>query len=575
MKTRGDDISEGDLDLGLLDELFEYILDFDDASVDDETKGGGWRMKKRTQRGRKQHSKKEANKEPGFLNQFIYNSDSDETPCDKRDDGSIKRTTGKKDKRRRNQLTEDAGVDNSMWDFFRPIPQESTTTTLKNPKKSASIPKTGKTAAKTQDTTAKKSTSKVIEKEAIKTDDKAAKKGGLFRRLRRKEKDDETIKSEKSAKDLPIREKTVVPRTGDQSSTIKKKKKVIDTNDKEDSLDPFQFFVDMIEALDPFASDDSDADSSGTDQVSATAENGIASRDDVASGHAEHGIATRDDIVSTEKSGISTKKVSAIDQLVDDARTDSKIVEIRLNFKSLPEPDLGGVDESSQFDDPEPDQDVNGYRLEDNSIIESVTPRQFRNEDESGMDFKCRSVPPLAEEQQVEPAAPLFYVPEASHDSKFEENEKSLKISRRRGLASLVCCMVKKKPKKVVTHDVLAASVPIHSIPATNVVPDDEMSNPKVSETCATEVQSVTTGAPSTLVSEPQGPQSNYGYDQDAQENIDVFYDAMGLDPKTSMLVRELGRPPTISPSDLHEEVVVQIQVRTENSADWSNEGIK
>jgi hypothetical protein len=533
-----------------MDPLWEFILDDHDDSVVAE-EGSGWR-KERSQRGRRQ----EVERETGFFDGlFSCESDyTDESQDDNRDDGNNKRMKGIKETKRRNQKKEDSDVDNSMWDFFgasRQVSKKSTTDTTKNTKRSATTTKTIKT-----NKTPLKSTRKVAnaKKETVQASDKPVKKGGLFGRLRRKEKAVEAFKtvpkpddtekaeySEKDSKPASVHANGITPSSGvspTPSSILKspEKKESDNSIDQDDQLDAFRLFVEMVEALDPFATDDSDTESLLTEFDSPEAENMREARD-----------------------------ASNIDQLVEQARNDSNVVEIRLNFKPVAEDTFDDEDDRSQSQGVKRVQVGSPYKFEDNSIAESEISGEDRNMDSPGTASVAQNDPIVQEEQHLDETSPGLLKPTSgarpkTSDSQLQKRANENKGGRPLGLKRLVCCSVK-NDDHIPSTKAQASSAPALSMPATRMVPDNENDDQQVFDACSAERRSVG-GISTSGGTASQGPHSVYAYDYDSQENLDVFYSGMGFNPRSSMVVRKLGELPSVTTSDVHDEVIVKVEVR-------------
>jgi hypothetical protein len=68
-------------------------------------------------------------------------------------------------------------------------------------------------------------------------------------------------------------------------------------------------------------------------------------------------------------------------------------------------------------------------------------------------------------------------------------------------------------------------------------------------------------GVPSDCFVQSEGPQSLYAYDYDTNEHMDVYYADMNKKASSSLSVRKLGPPPSLS-VESGEKIVIQVEVR-------------
>jgi hypothetical protein len=528
-----------------MDPLWEFILDdHEDTIVAEEPAG---RRNGRSLRGaRKTVEREKKGKEIGFFDSLFgcENDYSDETMHDNRDDSNNARVNDKRDSKRRNHLTEDSGVDNSMWHLFGGGQKES--------KKSPTI------ASKPS----KRSASRTTSSKATKTpaaQHKRAKKGWLLWRLRRKDRDNETIGTGHTEVRPNTNSVTSVshPVTTDRTDNepqhlstnthvksimknTEQKETETQTNDKDEILDPFRFFVEMVEAFDPFASDDSESDSVVTEIASETV------------GHETGARAMVD-----------------IDRLVEQARNDSKVTEIRLNFRPESEERYYDEEEYSQTQDMTREQVGDPYHLDDNSITASVSSGPTRMTESHDMGCVVENDDCAVQEDQLDDSSMSLLTPISREPTKYrslqlhdQENEHEQRPLGLKRLAS--CCTSKNVDIEFVTHLQSVQSPPAATVvmPAARLAPDDEKAGPMSFDASPVEQRNVE-DASATEITETKGLQSVYAYDYGSQENLDVFYSAMGGDPRSSMVVRQLGGVPSISASAPN-EVIVRVEVREE-----------
>ena len=549
-----------------MDPLWEFILDdHEDVVVAEETAG---RRLGRLRGARKTVEIEKEGKEIGFFDSLFgcENDYSDETMHDNRDDSNNARVNDKRDTKHRNQVTGNAGVDNSMWQMFGGGQKETQKSTTN---------KTSKRSAKKTKTT--KSTKTPAEPGRKASSDKPAKKGGLLWRLRRKDRDTETVgtgQTEPRPKISPLisasnpvntdrteyEAKQLSTKTQTKSIMKNSAQKDVETitNDKDEALDPFRFLVEMVEAFDPFASDDSDSDSVVTELVS-------------------------------EPVGqkISARAMVDIDRLVEQARTDSKVTEIRLNFRPESEERHDDEEEHSQAQDLAREHVGDPYNLDDNSIAASETSAQTRTMESNEMDCVAEHEDRAAQEGELDESSmslltPISRLPTKYRSPKLYDHAHEHEEYRPQGLRRLAsCCTSKNEDIDFLMQSQPSQSLPAATVvipaatvvmppatvvmpaatvfmPAARVVPDDEDAEPMPFDVEKGNVA----GVPATEVIETKGLQSVYSYDYGSQENLDVFYSAMGVNPRNSMVVRKLGCRPSVNGSVPKDEVIVLVEVR-------------
>jgi len=564
MRTRTDN----DTDKGIMDPLWEFILDDHDEVATREENSN--RRRNGSFRGARKVPETSSRKEEiGFFdNYFNYDSDySDEMTYDNRDDGISNRKTNDSAKR---------GGDSSIWDMFGGRGADSR-------KSAAAAAATFKTSwsrsngkfSKSARTSSRQSQTAESDKATKSTGagDKPAKKGGLFRRLRRKDKDIQTPivnkveanpntdvakpskspteaeASENYAKQLS--ESTKIPEIARssqgntksilKSSQVKEKEEKTDNNDEKDEFNnPFRLFMDLVEAFDPFASEDSDSDSAASEGA--------------------------DESVTNET---YANAAADLDKLVLETRDDSRLVEVRLNFSPAAEERFQDEEENSQTVGPAHVEERGVCALEDNLITETTTSEQNRNMESScsGADVERDYIGEL-EKFKVErdcirelekfkelDARTLTTAPSRSRDRESHDRVEKKEASHSFGLKRLSCRSTRNEDKE--------SSLPAHmiSIPASRAVQPSEGEYPKFFEPSPEDDHRVR-GFPTVDAKEKIGPQAFYEYDYASQENSDVYYSALGLHPRTSMLVRKLGGPPLLDPSNVNDEVLVRIKVR-------------
>lgn len=568
-----------------MDPLWEFILDDADDSV---AEGATWRSKGTSQQNRRAA----VNKEPSFLGGlFGYDSDSsDDTPYENRDESSIKRTGDTRD--------------TSVWDFFGGGSNEPEMNTAMKVQKKPTNSKTKKSGIRGRNSTSK-FTSRADATSRL-ANEKREKKSGLFRRLRRKDASTRNVqnspKSRKVSVVKPVNKTTSDKYKSAPSSILKKtEKQDSDTaggsTSKEDGLYPFQLFSEMAEALDPFASDGSDSDSIDTEAA--------------ASREPESVVAEQRDAPEQSHRG----DVAEMDRLVERARSNSNLQEIRLNFKPVAEEQYGAEEEdidNSHRSESDHDRYENPYNFEENSIAESS--REARSVDASGTVHVSELVPiqeneihgrsfsrpidtPIDTDRKINiekedytqsivierntPADKMptrngtqyMAVPRLEHNEallKKFDNKTSIK-KRSLSMRRLACCSVKARDEKVLPESKLPLPPKVLPLPAAQKQFNQKSTPVNVVNTVNKSIKERTTDVTSNgqdtarfselKVVENEGPQSVYDYDHDSQENLDVFYTAMGLKPRSSIVVRKLGGPPPLIVSEYHDEVIVKIQV--------------
>jgi hypothetical protein len=138
-------------------------------------------------------------------------------------------------------------------------------------------------------------------------------------------------------------------------------------------------------------------------------------------------------------------------------------------------------------------------------------------------------------------------------EEQFSENEA-------KGLWKVVCCNVGKRNGKSYDRISHLRKEDVAAIfPATRLISNGQSRSiigPKA------DLVNGIMGVPSGHFEESKGPQSLYAYDYESNEHMDVFYNNVNQKPRTSISVRTLGQPPSISQSALGESIVVQIEVR-------------
>jgi hypothetical protein len=310
------------------------------------------------------------------------------------------------------------------------------------------------------------------------------------------------------------------------------------TNDNDEALDPFRFLVEMVEAFDPFASDDSDSDSVVTEIVSEPV------------GHE-----------------ISARAMVDIDRLVEQARNDSKVTEIRLNFR--PESEERYDDEEERSQEHSHTQELacehvgDPYKLDDNSIAASATSASTRKMESNEMDCvaeheDCAFQEGELDESSMSLLTPISRAPKKYRSQKFYDHASEHEEYRRQGLMRLASCCTSKNEDLTQSQPVQSLPAATVFMPAARVVPDDE----KAEQMPFDVEQANVAGAPATELTETKGLQSVYSYDYGSQENLDVYYSAMGVNPRSSMVVRKLGGRPSVNGSAPNDEVIVLIEVR-------------
>lgn len=500
------------------DPLWEYILDdHDDESY----------LTRKKAPSRSSRRPKETKNESSLLDLF-FDNDSEYTDDSRHDYRDEKSNRSKDNKavvgKRRSQLTEDAGVENSMWDFFS---KESKNTPEKI-EKSPPLTRAGSGPGRIQ-------TRQIIqvEDESVKSN----KKSGLFRRFR-KNKDLGSQRTENNKQQVRV---TVTQASAPASRTSSMRK--TQQQRKEDSMDPFQMFLDVAGRLDPF----------GSDQDSYTEESG-----------------TQDD--ATELYDL-TASGAEMDRLVDEVRCGTPKNEIRLNFKPVGE-DSGLDDYFEPIEGAEPiSTDLSESSLAAPSP-RMISPRVVALSDlDDVKDETPDDVSPVVsdptfrifsidnrkpsechEATAATPAAAAAPAEQSLPDAKDKAGIQGL------GLKRLVCCSV--KTYKNVTASTLQPETKMNALPSIPVLSDDVSETPKLvrsNTSTSNGIMRVSSG----LLSSTRKPQSFYAYEYSTQEHLDVFYTSMGLKPRSSIVVRKLGGPPPLIPSEMRDEVIVQVDVST------------
>jgi hypothetical protein len=132
--------------------------------------------------------------------------------------------------------------------------------------------------------------------------------------------------------------------------------------------------------------------------------------------------------------------------------------------------------------------------------------------------------------------------------------------SQSRGLWKVVCCNVGKKIKKdgdLVNQ--LRREDAAEVFPATRMIANGQsqyVTGDKV------DLVNGVMGVPSDHFLDAKGPQSLYAYDYESHEHMDVQYTEMGQRSRSSISVRSLGPPPSLSASSGGDHVVIQVEVR-------------
>ena len=528
------------------DPLWEFILDDHDSVEEDQT----WR--KSRPRSRRQQEKE---RQPGFFDVFFDNeseySEVDDVSFrsgwqDSRDESNIKRSNEKSKSmksslKRRSQLTENAGVDNSMWDFFG----------MGNNNEGEN-----------------KNNQKVQSRQVIQTEaePKGNKKGGIFRRFRRKEYEGESAVSSAPKKRqvrVTVTEPSM-PKAGTTNKTKTKRSKTKTSPRKADAIDPFQLFLEMAGKLDPFASD-SDSEASIS----------------VPNNHTRDEVETDTDL-GTDLYTVTAESVAEMDRLIEEAREDNLVNEIRLNFKPIHyKSGKEGYEEnfnnSQAFKGErsivalEDDEDL-PEELEENSVA-SPAPRARINGVGSRLDTideEDRGESSLQREMSA------FQSVLGANSRALQDRKRTAGIdesflgmanggNRRFGLKRLVCCSIKNhQDEPDLKED--SSEIPRSTLPTTRMVSDKAGDLPKVTSDGS---NSGIMGVSSDHFAQTKGPQSLYAYEYHSEEHLDVFYSAIGAKPRSSMVVRKLGGPPTLLPSPTRSEVIIQVEVSpTIDSAD-------
>lgn len=485
----------------LWDPLWEYILDDHDESVDERERALTRKSRSRLQRQYK------LEREPSLLEVFFEkdssaDSDYEEPRYDSRDEMNDNR--GRKTKnaasKRRSQLTEDSGVDNSLWDFFGGV-DESGTSSDKAPRRQ---------------------TRQSVQRDPV--PEKANKKSGLFRRFRR----DDKASGNASAKKRQVRVAATKPAA--PTSVSSKTKQPIR---KEESMDPFQMFMEVASKLDPFGSDESDSDDSNT--------------------------ATREDYTE------GTESLAEIDDLAQKANV---VNEIRLNFTPIryKSGKDGFIEKRNSIADD--DEELISAIARGKS---AVAPAPRARIDETGAvssldkitDDDVRGVTSFRDFVAFEPVVSDV---EKSSECRDESNTANLDAEKSRGarpfgfvLKRLVCCSIKNKEESEELES-FPTEIVQSTFPSTRMISDNASDNPKVmNEARRSEENDL--GVPSDELQHTKGPQSVYAYDYQDQQHLDVFYTAMGANPRGSIVVRKLGGPPPLIPSSMRNEVIIQVEV--------------
>ncbi len=489
---------EDSSDKALWDPLWEYILD-DHDSIEEAS------LTRRKLLSRPARRQKETKNESSLFDLFFDNESdsSQESRYDYRDEKSSRSKDNKSSSKRRSQLTEDAGVDNSMWAFFS---KESKVVQEKPP------PTTVRAT-------------KLRTRQIIQTEDelqKTNKKSGLFRRFR-KSKDPGAVTTDSKKQQVRVTV-TQASAPASQASSMKKTQ-----SQKQETIDPFQMFLEVAGRLDPFGSDD-DSDSE---------------------------TATYDD--ATELYDL-TASGAEMDRLVDEVRCGTPKNEILLNFKPT-----GNDFEEDQFESIEGREpmitDFGEKSLAESgaqamsSTVDTISELGSTADEPREGVSKVSSTPSFrnfATDKREGPERQVEY-PRLSH---LDFRKKS--ATQRFGLKRLVCCSVKTHQHDVPPSILMGGKR--ETLPSIPITSDDASETQKIMGSNSNTSNNLM-GVSSDQLVQSRGPQSFYAYEHDTQEHLDVFYTAMGLKPRSSLVVRKLGGPPPLIPSNMRDEVIVQVNV--------------
>jgi hypothetical protein len=138
-------------------------------------------------------------------------------------------------------------------------------------------------------------------------------------------------------------------------------------------------------------------------------------------------------------------------------------------------------------------------------------------------------------------------------------DEEGFPSTNHHGIWKAVCCSVGKKKHKNDLINRLRKEDVAEVFPTTRMISSGQ--------TCfitgekADHVNGVM-GVPSDHFVNMEGPHSLYAYDYGSNEHMDVCFTEMNKKPRSSISVRDLGGPPSLSGAFDQDSIVVQIEVR-------------
>ena len=489
-------------DRALWDPLWEYILDDHDSAEE----------KPRYRLRRQKPLEQERLNTFAFERDSSTDSDIEESWYDSREERNNQRRKSKiSASNRRSQLTEDSGVDNSLWGFL--AGGEEVSQSKCRPEK-----------------VTRRQTRRLIQTEAA--PEKTGKKNGLFRRFRRDDKANSGITKEKHK----MRSVPVVPPPTAPSTSSKKTQ----PSPKEESMDPFQMFMEVAAMLDPFGSDESvSEESSDATHVKMEAGRELGSQ------------FYNEDHVS----------VGELDELTQPTQ---EVNEIRLNFnpkRTDVDDDVEGVhrnsiEEASAVTIPDEQDECTVVAPSPRAKIDGSSTVVKLNSDSGGngelQSFQeDTAIAPILDNEAKSSQSP------DEIDQSIRDSEMGQKVKNFR-LRQLICPAVKSRHDSY-AFDTFPVDIAKNNFFATRMVSDNAWDTPKVMNEGASQEHGL--GVLPDHFETTKGPQSVYEYDYEQQVHLDVFYTAMGTNPRGTVVVRKLGKPPLLIPSSMRNEVIIQVEV--------------
>eukprot|EP00934_Nitzschia_sp_Nitz4_P000401 Nitzschia sp. Nitz4//scaffold14_size191712//178624//180891//NITZ4_001753-RA/size191712-processed-gene-0.83-mRNA-1//-1//CDS//3329537017//401//frame0 len=367
-----------------------------------------------------------------------------------------------------------------------------------------------------------KSQSSLTEREDVATSSNQKQKGFFGRFKKNQELQTETELAREAVQERNQRKATTTDATSTKS--LAQNRQDSSTEIPVEDLDPISLFFEAAGQLDPFGFENEDYDSDSEDSTDSSntgpsrlQPNGVSGKStDV--DHLSRKVTRGDNQASKSNSSVSSSPTVQPDP--------PAVTEIRLNFQAIPE----------------------------DSVVEQQS---------TCLNSVQGDAPEVEEAREPEASNEVSSHTRSTVSSYFQDTGIAPQAS---GLKKLVCCAAPRINSRGVIH-LLDSDEARDVFPAARLIADNNTRNDAVHGDGTDYVNGVM-GVPSDRFLQAKGPQSLYEYEYSMNQQVDVYYEEFGRDPRNTIKVRQLGAAPVLDNTTQGESAVVQIEASTISETD-------